>query len=285
MNNKQQGHIARGEALPKKNTAHTLHSNDIANVISELLPLHENMVGSKRIQTINARELHAFLKSGQEYSHWMKARIAEYEFIEGDDFARFDEVILNTINLSDTNETHLYRRNSAKARGRRVKGYALTLDMAKELAMVERNTEGRRARRYFIDCERRLAEVAPQQQVSAQAHWQAERDASKDYHGLMCRALLQHRTRQGKETAGHHYSNELGMINRLVLGMDGKAWLAEHGLKGEVRKHLSAYQLALVAFLERSNATFLDADMPFAERKMRLTAMLAAWVEREGGEK
>lgn len=285
MNNKQQGHIARGEALPKKNTAHTLHSNDIANVISELLPLHENMVGSKRIQTINARELHAFLKSGQEYSHWMKARIAEYEFIEGDDFARFDEVILSTINLSDTNEAHLYRRNSAKARGRRVKGYALTLDMAKELAMVERNTEGRRARRYFIDCERRLAEVAPQQQVSAQAHWQAERDASKDYHGLMCRALLQHRTRQGKETAGHHYSNELGMINRLVLGMDGKAWLAEHGLKGEVRKHLSAYQLALVAFLERSNATFLDADMPFAERKMRLTAMLAAWVEREGGEK
>lgn len=128
MNNKQQGHIARGEALPKKNTAHTLHSNDIANAISELLPLHENMVGSKRIQTINARELHAFLKSGQEYSHWMKARIAEYEFIEGDDFARFDEVILSTINLSDTNEAHLYRRNSAKARGRRVKGYALTLD-------------------------------------------------------------------------------------------------------------------------------------------------------------
>ena len=74
----------------------------------------------------------------------------------------------------------------------------------------------------------------------------------------------------------------------LCLG-EGGGWLTflqkEHKGWCEVRKHLSAYQLALVAFLERSNATFLDADMPFAERKMRLTAMLATRVEREGGEK
>lgn len=285
MHNKQQGYITQGEALPKHNSTHISHSPNIVKTMAELLPLHENMVGGERVQTINARELHAFLKSGQEYSNWMKARIAEYEFIEEADFARFDEVISSALILSDTSEPRYYQRNSAKTRARRVKGYALTLDMAKELAMVERNAEGRRARRYFIDCERRLGEISPEQCAIALTHWQAEREATKDYHGLMCRALQQHRTRQGKETAGHHYSNELGMINRLVLGMDGKAWLAEHGLKGEVRKHLSAYQLALVAFLERSNATFLDADMPFAERKMRLTAMLAARVEREGGEK
>ena len=36
--------------------------------------------------------------------------------------------------------------------------YFTTLDMAKELAMVERNDKGKQARRYFIECERRLLE-------------------------------------------------------------------------------------------------------------------------------
>ncbi|GJA35427.1 hypothetical protein KAM344_21030 [Aeromonas caviae] len=40
--------------------------------------------------------------------------------------------------------------------------------------------------------------------------------------------------------------------------------------------------LALVAYLERSNATLLDAGMEFAERKARLAAMLAAKMKREG---
>ncbi|AWY01572.1 hypothetical protein A8139_17585 [Marinomonas primoryensis] len=36
--------------------------------------------------------------------------------------------------------------------------YFITLDMAKELAMVERNEKGKQARRYFIDCEKQLHE-------------------------------------------------------------------------------------------------------------------------------
>lgn len=49
-----------------------------------------------------------------------------------------------------------------------------------------------------------------------------------------------------------------------------------------IRQHMSAYQLALVAYLERSNATLLDVGMPFDERKEQLAAMLAIKVEREG---
>ncbi|GGJ05036.1 hypothetical protein GCM10011320_09940 [Neoroseomonas lacus] len=45
-------------------------------------------------------------------------------------------------------------------RGRPAKEWFLTLDMAKELAMVEKNEKGREARRYFIGCERRLKAAA-----------------------------------------------------------------------------------------------------------------------------
>lgn len=44
--------------------------------------------------------------------------------------------------------------------GRPTTEYHITLDMAKELSMVESNAKGKQARRYFIDCEERLCQVA-----------------------------------------------------------------------------------------------------------------------------
>lgn len=254
MNNHINGRHAQGGAMPK-NSHPTL---------AELLPLHENTIGGELIQTVNARELHSNLKVGRDFSNWLKDRVDEYGFVEGVDyivFAKFGE--------------------NPKG-GRPQKEYALTISTAKELAMIERNDEGRRVRRYFIDCERRLVEVAPEQQRLALERWQAERAASKDYHAIMCRALQQHRTEQGKETLARHYGNEANMLNRLVLGMDAKRWAEKQGVTREVRQHMSSYQLGLIAYLERSNTTLLDAGMPFAERKARLAAMLAIQIERGG---
>lgn len=51
-----------------------------------------------------------------------------------------------------------YLENSKKPLGGRPSiEYALSLDMAKELSMVERNAQGKQARQYFIDCEKRLS--------------------------------------------------------------------------------------------------------------------------------
>ena len=257
MTGYKNGLTAQGGALPKI-------SQPPQPSLAKWLPLTSQYIEGKAVQTVNARELHSFLKVGRDFSNWIKDRIAEYGFVEGVDYVVFTKFGENPQG------------------GRPQKEYAIRLDMGKELAMVERNDEGRRARRYFIDCEALLIAVAPELNQAALERWHGEREASKDYCKLMNDALERHRATLGKATLGHHYSNEANLLNRLVLGMEAAKWATLHGVSGPIRQHMSAYQLALVAYLERSNATLLEAGMDFAERKARLAAMLAAKMKREG---
>jgi anti-repressor protein len=107
----------------------------------QLIPLHTRSINEQTLDTVNARELHTFLELGRDFSNWIKARIAQYGFEEGEDFM-------------------IISRSPKLASGNRgaTKEYFITLDMAKELAMVERNEKGKQARRYFIDCEKQLTE-------------------------------------------------------------------------------------------------------------------------------
>ena len=90
------------------------------------------------IQAVNARELHTFLQVQTRFNDWIAARITDYDFVENQDYVRFTE-------------------NSVKPQGGRPSiGYFISLDMAKELSMVERNEKGRQARKYFIECEKKL---------------------------------------------------------------------------------------------------------------------------------
>ncbi|EAH8106545.1 phage antirepressor Ant [Campylobacter coli] len=94
---------------------------------------NDKTIGAE-INSANAREIFQFLNSEQEYANWIKNRISHYNFIENQDYI---------IELVYT-------------KGRPRKDYYVTLDMAKELCMVENNEKGRQARRYFIECEKRL---------------------------------------------------------------------------------------------------------------------------------
>lgn len=87
---------------------------------------------------IDARELHLYLNSKQDFSNWFNHRIQTYSFVLGKDF------LLNKFIEQDN--TH---------GGHNRKDYYLTINMAKELCMLERNEKGRQARRYFIEMENR----------------------------------------------------------------------------------------------------------------------------------
>lgn len=98
-------------------------------------------------QAVNARELHQKLGSKYQFANWIQERISKYGFVENQDYEVFKE------NLKNSNG------------GRSRIEYALSLDMAKELCMVENNDAGRRIRKYFIDMEDEARKMLAQQSV------------------------------------------------------------------------------------------------------------------------
>lgn len=110
--------------------------------MNQLIKIETRQIGEAAINSVNARDLHSFLEVGRPFANWINERIEAYGFAEHRDF----EVIIS----SDKNPNG----------GRPSKDYALTIDTAKELAMVERNEKGKEARAYFIECERRAQQAA-----------------------------------------------------------------------------------------------------------------------------
>lgn len=87
---------------------------------------------------VDARGLHTALGTKTKYTQWMRERIGDYGFEEGADFIRI----------------------FGKTGGRPRMDYLITVNMAKELAMVERSPIGRIIRRYFIQMEQSAIKMA-----------------------------------------------------------------------------------------------------------------------------
>ncbi len=99
-----------------------------------LIKVYEN---DRQEQLVDARELHIALNNKRQFTDWIKQRIEQYGFIENVDFTTFSQ-------------------NCEKPQGGRPTiEYALTIDTAKEIAMVENNEQGRKIRRYFIEVEKK----------------------------------------------------------------------------------------------------------------------------------
>lgn len=83
--------------------------------------------------TVLGRDLHGFLEVETRYNDWFR-RMVEYGFTEGTDFYSF---------LSKSTEG-----------GRPSQDHQLTIEMAKEICMLQRNEKGKQARQYFIQLEK-----------------------------------------------------------------------------------------------------------------------------------
>lgn len=108
----------------------------------EIIPIYENEKGER---LINARELKEKLNIGRDFTTWIKNRIDIYKFKENQDY------ILTLTKIGE-------RKNVIKHE------YYLTMDMAKELCMIENNSMGRKIRKYFIEVEKRYRSIIEQPQ-------------------------------------------------------------------------------------------------------------------------
>ncbi|MGL4673804.1 MAG: antA/AntB antirepressor family protein, partial [Wohlfahrtiimonas sp.] len=103
--------------------------------MKQLIKISQSMIDDQQLQTVNARELHEFLEVKSRFNDWIKNRINEYGFTENHDYASLTKILVSG--------------------GQQIE-YFISLNMAKELAMVERNEKGKQARQYFIACEEKL---------------------------------------------------------------------------------------------------------------------------------
>ena len=103
--------------------------------MNELIPITESLLNGEPKPTVNARELHAFLGVGKDFTNWVKAQIERARLKENRDFL-------------------VYAQKGEKG-GRPSMEYFLTLDAAKHVAMMSGSDKGHEAREYFLECERR----------------------------------------------------------------------------------------------------------------------------------
>lgn len=106
--------------------------NELKIIENKLVPVYETSTGEK---VVNGRELWTVLESKQDFSTWVKKRLFECDAVENNDY--------------DCLHKKMEANNATMIE------YIIKLDIAKEMAMLERNDIGKRVRKYFIDVEKR----------------------------------------------------------------------------------------------------------------------------------
>lgn len=115
--------------------------------MSELIPIHRN----GGVQAVLGRDLHKFLGVKSNYTTWFE-RMTEYGFDQGVDYLSKNGKVQDSL-----------------GREREATDHIISLDMAKEISMIQRTERGKQARQYFIECEKRAqAPAAPAELTRAE---------------------------------------------------------------------------------------------------------------------
>jgi len=121
--------------------------------MSELIKVQVNVIGAEEVNSVNAREIHEYLGVKTRFNDWIQRAIKKYDFVENVDYVL---VTQKRVTNNPKNPTATFTE------------YIVTLDMAKELSMLENNAKGKETRKYFIKCEREAMKLANNTQDDTQ---------------------------------------------------------------------------------------------------------------------
>lgn len=105
--------------------------------MQNIIKVTKNEIGNAELNSVNARDIHSYLEVKTRFNDWINRAISKYDFKENIDFTILKNEYAEKWEFSPTE-------------------YIVTMDMAKELAMLENNPKGRETRKYFIACEKEL---------------------------------------------------------------------------------------------------------------------------------
>ena len=218
------------------------------------ITIQPRTISRERVQTVNARELHEWLQVKRDFSTWIAKRIEQYGFQENSEFIKFSAPPIG----------------GAGNRGASIE-YHVSLDMAKELAMVERTKRGKEVRQYFIQAEK---EFRKQSESRLNGEWRSARIEAATGYKAQSYFLQQTREAQGKATATHHYVNEAKLIN----------WILSGQFKSLDRDGLTNFELRALERLQAHNSMRIIQEWNYSMRKAELPQVFAAfknsWRER-----
>lgn len=151
--------------------------NDLINI----KVIQKDFNGEKK-RFVNARELHQWLKVGKRFATWITDRIEKYDFVENLDY------FITIPNSGNGIKAHKTGKIIDSKTGKVLpKEYVLSVDMAKELAMVENSEVGKKVRKYFIRVEGEfkkvmsIATLEPKVVNQLTAQFWETREEAKDY--------------------------------------------------------------------------------------------------------
>lgn len=137
--------------------------NQDKNMSATIKPKMNDLINIKVIQKdfdgekkrfVNARELHSWLGVGKFFANWIKDRIKKYDFVENLDY------FVSIANFGNGKDGSDKGKIKDPKTGKVVpRDYIISVDMAKELAMIENSEIGKKVRKYFIRVESEFKKV------------------------------------------------------------------------------------------------------------------------------
>lgn len=232
-----------------------LPDDEISTILEyqALLPILQS---DRNDSKVNARDLHKQLNNGWKFTDWIENRINSYQLIKEIDYftvsRKYETVKNSSLQPKETLD------------------YNLTLDCAKQLAMVERTDIGALVRRYFIIIEKAFKN---------RTNWNQNRKNTL----INCKELRGALITKREEllngvpewiTNGNLYSIEFSLLNTVILGMSATQYRKEHNISSneQIRNYFSEDQLDDVERLERYDAQLIISQeiYSYEERKQIL---------------